>query len=242
MLFISSIMGSLVKDKKEAMSLENMQIQTDISESLNQDFMSLTEDLSRWLAAEGIRCRAYTPGLPHFSKLTLVQRQQIVENVRFYHELCQEQMNDGYKIVDSLVLTWRALNKLGLAPRSDLFTKVTDEDIIEVYAGDGRQLYRNFRFFDFCSYTMEDLQSLEWWSLYKRDEAITDKLYDIVGRIFTGEIEGTVVPDCAPHIVSETSSLEKIHMVYEPRMISPLYCNRAVSAVIAIVRAQIIKN
>jgi len=224
------------------MSLESMQIQTDISESLNQDFMSLTEDLSRWLAVEGIRCRPYTPGLPHFSVLPVAKRQDIVSAVRFYHELCQEQVNEGYKITDSLVFTWRALNKLGLVPRSDLFSKVTDEDILEVYSGDGRQLYRNFRFFDFCSYTMEELYSLEWWSLYKRDEAITEKLYEIVGRIFTGEVEGTVIPDCAPHIVSETSSSEKIHMVYEPRMISPLYHNRVVSAVIAIVRAQIIKN
>ncbi|MNL52382.1 hypothetical protein D3C87_1755490 [compost metagenome] len=64
----------------------------------------------------------------------------------------------------------------------------------------------------------------------------------MVGRMFTGEIEGTVIPDCAPHIVSETSSEEKIHMVYEPRMVSPLYANKVVEAVIAVVRAQIVKN
>ena len=177
------------------MSLESMQIQTEIADSLNQDFMSLTEDLSRWLAVEGKRCRPYTPGLPFFSQLPVHKRAEIVQAVRFYHELCQEQVNEGYKITDSLVFTWRALNKLGLVPRSDLFSKVTDDDILEVYDGEGRQLYRNFRFFDFCSYTMEELYTREWWELYKRDEDILAKLYEIVGRIFTGEIEGTVVPD-----------------------------------------------
>lgn len=233
---------SLVRNNSKIMSGENKKIQTKIAESLNQEFMSLTEELSRWLAAEGIRCQSYTPGLPHFSKLSVDKRADIVQSVRFYKELCQEQTNEGYKITDSLVLTWRALNKLGLTPRSDLFDKVTDEDIIEVYAGDGRQLYRNFKFFDFCSYTMEDLYSLEWWSLYNRDEAITAKLYAIVGRIFSGELDTTVVPDCPPHIVSETSSVEKMRMEYEPRMISPLYHNRVVTAVIAIVRAKILKS
>lgn len=223
------------------MSVKSKQVPSDNAESLNQEFMSLTEDLSRWLAVEGIKCSPYAPGLPFFSQLPIPKRQEIVRAVRFYHELCQDQFKDGYKITDSLTFTWRALNKLGLVPRSDLFSRVTDEDILEVYSSDGRQLYRNFRFFDFCSYTMEELYSLEWWSLYKRDESITEKLYAIVAKIFTGEIAETVVPDCPSHVVSETSSAGKIHMIYEPRMLSPLYHNHVATAVIAVVRAQIIK-
>lgn len=224
------------------MSSKSKWIESENPESLNQDFMSLTEDLTRWLAAEGIHCRPYVPGLPFFSQLPIPKRQEIVRAVRFYHELCQEQFKEGYKITDSLTFTWRALKKLGLVPRSDLFSKVTDEDILEVYSSDGRQLYRNFRFFDFCSYTMEELYSLEWWSLYKRDEAFTEKLFAIVGRIFNGEIEETVVPDCPAHVVSETSSVGKIQMNYELRMLSPLHHNSVASAVIAVVRAQIIRS
>lgn len=224
------------------MSSKSVRIESESAESLNQDFMSLTEDLTRWLAAEGIHCRPYAPELPFFSQLPIPKRQEIVRVVRFYHELCQEQFKEGYKITDSLTFTWRALKKLGLVPRSDLFSQVTDEDILEVYSSDGRQLYRNFRFFDFCSYTMEELYSLEWWSLYNRDEAFTEKLFAIVGRIFNGEIEETVVPDCPAHVVAETSSVGKINMNYELRMLSPLHHNHVPSAVIAVVRAQIIKS
>jgi hypothetical protein len=224
------------------MFLERTQTQMDVSVSLNHDFQSMTQDISKWLAVEGIRCRPFLPGMPYFTQLPIEKKQEIVQNVRFYHELCQEQMSEGYQIKDSLTFTWRALNRLGLVPRSDLFSNVSDGDILEVYSGDGRQLYRNFLFFDFCSYTLEELYSLEWWSLFNRDAEITGKLYDIVGRIFTGEIEGSVIPDCVPHVVSEACSEEKIHMLYEPKMISPLYRNKVAEAVIAIVRCQIIKN
>jgi hypothetical protein len=135
-------------------------------------FKKLTSTISRFLAHEGVFLAAYTEGLPHFSMLSMNEKKSVTDHLQFYHDLCSEQINEGYTLKDNPSFAWRAMSKLGLTPRSDLFSHLTNEHIVQIYSANNVQLFSNFRFFEICSYTLEELFSLEWWVLYERDPKI----------------------------------------------------------------------
>ncbi|MNJ94622.1 hypothetical protein D3C87_123240 [compost metagenome] len=206
------------------------------------DFKALAEKLCRMLESEGVLCKPYREGLPYFTKLTEYQQKEAIRNLGFYVDLCREQMLDGYKLSDNLSFTWRAFRKLNLIPRSDLFQMVSDEDVLEIYSSDSRQLYRNLRFYEHCSYSLEELYSLEWWSLFHRDEHITASLMESAAMVLNGECEGHVYPTVGTHVVRELCSEEKLANIYEPRLLSPLFCNKKVEGIFAAVRLVSVEN
>jgi hypothetical protein len=205
------------------------------SDNLN-DFMNAATELCELLKQANIQSTPYLDGLPWFSKLSYENQKSIILNLNFYISLCKEQLNEGYKLTDNLSFTWRFLRKLDMTPKSDLFNLITDEDIIEVYSKDSRQLYRNLRFFDYSSYTIEELYSLEWWVLYERDEKVMNSLYDLAAKILDGQLNGHVYPDVGPHIVRELSSAEHLVHLYEARLLSPLSRNHQIEGVLAVLK------
>lgn len=206
------------------------------------DFKALTEKLCRMFEMEGVHCKPYVEGLPHFRNMEVSEQKYVVDNLRFYVELCLEQMLDGFKLSDNLSFTWRAFRKLHFVPRSDLFNEVTDSDVLEIYSKDMCQLYRNLRFYEHCSYSLEELYCLKWWTLFQRDEKITQSLMESVTQVLSGESEGNVYPNVGPHIVQELSSEAKLVNRYEPRLLSPLFCNKKVEGLFVVMRLAVLDN
>lgn len=211
-------------------------------EVLDNEFRVLSVEIASMLAHEGKKVRPYLAGLPYFSKLPTVRKQQIVEQLRFYRELCHSQLSEGYKLKDSQSFTWRAFRRLGLVPPSDLFNHISDDDIIEVYSRDQIQLFRNFAFFDFCSYTLEELHACEWWSLFERDIEVTQKILTETHRAFDGVEDAVFVPNVPTHQLREARSPELIAMNCEIRGMAPLYRNKRVEAIIVMEKAEILRN
>lgn len=209
---------------------------------LVDEFRILTEDICAMLATGGLKRRPYKPGLPYFRKLSPERKDHVFRNLDFYRTLCSEHINEGYKIQDSKSFTWRALNKLNLVPPSDMFDKLLDEDIVEIYSSESIQLFRNFRFFEVCSYSLEELCCIEWWHLFDRDQEEAKNMVAEIGRLLKGEIRGGFAPDVRPHVTSETQSEEKLVMDYEMRWIAPLTTNKAISGYIVLEKAILLNN
>lgn len=219
------------------MEFNTLENQNSTCPQRREEFKWLTQKICALFATEGVRCQAYRPGAPHFSNLPQAKQDEVLEYLRFYLELCMGQIAAGDRLSDNLSFTWRALKRLGFVPRSDLFNHLTDEDVIEIYNSDNRQLFRNLRFFDHCSYTLEELCTLEWWTLFERDQKITMKLFEAAEKIFRGEITETIIPtDIEPHIIKETQSLECNSVLYQVRCASPLYINRRPEGLICILK------
>ena len=208
--------------------------------ALDESFKRLSKTICMLLSTEGVHIRAYRDGLPYFSKLTVQQKESVVQHLRFFHDLCLDQVGEGYKLKDSLSFTWRAFRKLGLTPPSDLFHAVTDEHIVEIYSSENVQLFRNFNFFNVCSYSLEELHSLEWWSLYRRDPKITQMMFGAAEMIFTGQIKTCFPPNLGPHVVEELSSTGKLRMEYNVDLAGPLFKNKIPQAVILLERARLL--
>jgi hypothetical protein len=217
-------------------SSENIHLQ------LNETFKVVAQKISMLLASEGLHRRAYLEGLPFFGRLSIDQKKDIVEQLSFYQDLCSEQIAEGFSLKDSPTFIWRALRSLGLTPPSDLFSTITQEDIIEIYSSENRQLFRNFNFFEYCSYSFEELHSLEWWHLFQRDGEVLRKLYEPVDLLMSGKVRESIVPNVEPHVISEISSEDRLSMQYDIRLVSPLFKNRQPAAYLVVERAQLIKN
>src|ERR1700722_7850089 len=63
-------------------------------------------------------------------------------------------------------LLYRALDRWGLKPADSISNNLEDylekEHLIEIYDQDGVQLYRNFAFFRYCSYSLLELALIDW--------------------------------------------------------------------------------
>jgi len=210
-------------------------------DTINEEFMTIALNISEMLQAEGKTVRPFVPGLPHFSKLSTDRKLHIIQQVRFYQELCQSQLSEGFKINDNFSFTWRAFGRLGLSPSKDFFSYVQGEDIIEIYSKDQIQLFRNFAFFDCCSYTLEELHSYEWWTLFERDEKHTQMILEDAAKTLSGEIRETFTPNIPVHTLREANSAENFLMNIEIRCMAPVYRNKKVDGLIVLERASFAK-
>lgn len=211
-------------------------------DTLTEQFASITRHVSAMMSWEGVVVRPFLPGMPFFSKLSLEQKQKAIEAISFYRDLCQSQIDDGYKLKDSLSLTWRCIKALNLTPRSDLFSYLTNDHVVEIYSRDHIQLFRNLKFFEICSYTLEELLSNEWWVLYHRDENITQKIFQEAQKIFSGEVKTTFEPEVPRHILREIASFDKLSMYIDIEKMSPMSRGNSVEAAIVLERCELISN
>lgn len=214
----------------------------DENQTINDEFMSIALNISEMLKEEGKTVRPFHPGLPHFSKLSTEKKLNVIQQVRFYQELCHAQIAEGFRINDNLSFTWRAFKRLGLAPSSNFFSYITQDDIVEIYSKDQIQLFRNFAFFDVCSYTLEELHTYEWWTLFARDEVHTQMIIQEAVKTLSGDVHEAFVPDIPKHALKEIASAENFSMDMEIRYMAPVYKNKQVEGLIVLERAYFKKN
>jgi hypothetical protein len=217
----------------------SVQINTDIDYELKERFKSISRQVVAFLSTGGMNVQPFRAGLPYFSLLSTLRQQEVVSQLGFFRDLCSEQVKEGYEIKDSKSFTWRALNRLGLTPSSDLFNHFQDEDIIEIYSQENVQIFRNFRYFEFCSFSLEELYSREWFHLYQRDESILPKIGEMLARLQTPEGADGFVPEIPDHIVKEIDSDENLVMDYALSWIAPLYTHKRYAGFILIEGARI---
>lgn len=125
--------------------------------------------------------------------------------------------------MSSTQLSWHALKRFSLRPPSDLFSYIADEDLVEIYTLDNLQIFRSMSFFDLCSYSLEDLYCRPWYSLFYRDEGITQQIGAEAVRAFSGQETGVFVPNVADHMLKELDSPFKHEVEIQYKVMAPLY-------------------
>ena len=82
--------------------------------------------------------------------------------------------------------TKNALKALGLSVMDEeIFNKIEDDDVIEFYSDQGIQIYRNIRFFNFCSYSLLDLAVNSWEDLYQKPASVTERLHQLFHEVLS---------------------------------------------------------
>ena len=203
-------------------ALKNLQDLTD----LNGKFRQMCLYYSDLLALEGKKVRPFrSPDLPVFSALTAEQKKSAIDFIGTALEIFEETRAEGFKLNDSPRLLWRALRKLGWTPQSDVFDRMGEKDVINIYTPQNIQIFQNLNFFDWVTLTLEDLYGAPWHAYSRREAKCAEQADQTAVELFTGILTSTVTPDIPEHYVEEIGTDEAYTIFIKIHTVSPLRQN-----------------
>jgi hypothetical protein len=191
-----------------------------------QEFTELAKETVRLAAIADCKLTPFSgPRLPLFSKLGILEQIQVIEKLKIYNEICNSALADGKSLKDSTALTWYALKKFNFIFSSELFSYIKDGNVVEIYDRDNVQIFRNFHFFDICSYTLEDLLCRSWTELFIRvNKDHTQSIINTCQQFYTKEITGvTSLSHVGTHRIIESDSPFSYNVDAVVNYLAPLY-------------------
>ncbi len=155
-------------------------------------------------------------GLPEVYKNPVLQALQ--EWVNFFG------MNSSPQTVSDKQLLWRYLGAFRLKPEADFFSLIDDETCLEVVNRAGLQTFRSLSFMAVCSYSLDQIVSVPWSQLYRRDEDITQSYIELQATITAGTLTHKDLTGLIrEHEVVEISGFDHLVTTIRPMYLSPLY-------------------
>ena len=107
--------------------------------------------------------------------------------------------------------------------------EILDEtDVIEIYDVNHIQMYRSFNFFQYCSYSFEEIFTNEWWRLFQRSVFVTNKLVEVGVNTINNQIKEIQHVNCPDHWVEEIYSKHNFGCYVRQKIIVPLLNERNV--------------
>ncbi len=189
-----------------------------------KEFRQWARQIQALAADSGVRVIPYfDPSLPYFSRLNPERQDKTLEALKVYVDVCDLALSKAGHLRSAKTMAWAALRKLGLTPSPELFHFIEDADVIEVHDAQGTQLFRNFEFFNYCSYSLEELYCFSWEQLYHRAPQVTDDLLQMVQGIYAGELKGCFPVDLPLHDINERYSPLEYVIQAQIKYASPLY-------------------
>jgi hypothetical protein len=189
-------------------------------------FVELALKIVEYAHQAGCAVRPLSYGsAPYFSAQTAEKKRDILSGMQVFVEICQLTLANGKKLDDARSLIWYGLSHLEMRFTSDLFDKITDGDIVEVYTSDNIQILRNFKFFEYTSYTIEDVYCRPWTDLFIRhDLEKASETLAVMKKMITKEISSTISLEyIGTHKIEEALSPFKYQYDYTIKYLSPLY-------------------
>jgi hypothetical protein len=181
------------------------------------------EKFSWLLARHGYQTLAYNPSaVKHFESLPETQRSAILRQFRQYASLCEAVEDAQVSFRSGPDLARYVVSGLGLNGPKSFFELLGSEDIVEVYNSDGVQIFRNFVFYEHCSYTLLEIISYPWYELLERHEAVTREIGEHIGRVL-GECNDVIPSTVRAHTMREIFSEEKRMFISQFDRFAPLF-------------------
>lgn len=206
----------------------------------DSEFVNLSDRLAKHHDTYGVRLRPYVSTyLPHFSLIPDPLKTLILTAIRENAALLDEMASAGEALNDSPRLLWRSLRRLGWVPRPDIFDKIEDGDVVELYDSSKIQVFRNLAFFNFTSLTLEEIVSFPLGVMFDIDPNATDFHIKTAERIIRQEITETERFDIGPYETREKAG-ERLRIRIHPKWISPVTHANTCVGVIAIHRPEIL--
>jgi hypothetical protein len=203
--------------------LKSEKSSSSFDEGLSIRFKKAAIKLTEIGVAAGIEIQAFdSEELPLFNALDEARQNQVASELEHTCEI----LLDAKPSVDDLSYNrraaWSEIKRSGFVIRSEVFENLKDEDIIEIWGADGRQIFRSFHALKFWSYTLEELLTYPFFELFERDASLETAYLVWFQKLLSGVVIETVALDIPSHVVREKRSKRKYSSVVTPKMVSPL--------------------
>lgn len=193
-------------------------------EALKKRFLKASYEL--YEAGKSVGCRiipATHPSLPIFSSVDFSKQLEAVQTVENMASVYTSAVKEGHAIDHPASIVWFALRRLNLLPPSDFFDKLESTDVVEVYSKEGFHLFANLRFFDLCSYSLEQIYCRPWSQLWLREQNGLEDLMAVIDKAMDPDQRGTLIFEGLNHSVRELDSPFKYFLDYTIKGIAPVW-------------------
>lgn len=200
-------------------------------------FIEISDAIAQTGAIFGIKIIPYRdPALMHFIKLKEKKKLQVLKAVYFQLEFFKAASSEGLH-PNSPQLIWRIFSKMGIIPQSDIFDKMSEEDTIEVYhTGDSTSSFKNLKFFEFVSLSIEELYTLPWMDQWEVSSKIFLMFLETQTKINLAQYKRTFSPIFHHYQLREKLGEKRTFNIHLKWM-SPIIFNGERKAIVVINRS-----
>jgi hypothetical protein len=198
-------------------------------------------DFTILASQSGVSLNPFHPDEPSpLGRLPLHTQNQVIDNFSRYLKVATGVVAEQTPLYNTQAFLWRMIRELNLRPSSDLFEQIGPNDVVEIYDHNFIQVFRNLRFMELCSYTLEDVFTHEFPELFARPNEITTVLVEHCQQVFEGRITTTQPTHVPDHELCEIWSSKRKQFSIRQGVISPLYDKtRRPVAVVATLKAEV---
>lgn len=175
----------------------------------------------------------------HFSKRSRKDQKKIIAYLDMSLVVLNECIMSGEDAFDNRVLLWRIFKRIGSAPQDDLFDKISDDDLIEIYFPDHTPLFRNLKFYREFSYTVDEALCQTWYQFCRRDLAVTLKTMRFALK-FMKDARQTKAWDIPAHYVDERGTSMEYRVLMRQKFLSGIHNDGKLTAIICTSDARVV--
>ncbi len=202
-------------------------------------FVVHSENICHLIQEEGLLFRPFSNlSLPHFSVLTDLEKRAVVSNLMSYYQICLDVRATGHSLKEIRLFTEKALQRFDFKMAPEHLALIENDHVVEIYNVKQEQIFRNFRFFEVSSYTLEDLLCRKWYHIYDRKEEDNIRFHEKVIEFFSLEEKKSMPINLGETEIKERETLERLTIHAKVEWFLPIFKDRVFSAVMLLIKAR----
>lgn len=155
------------------------------------------------------------------NKLSLKKARNVLQSLtQLLHTFttCEIKTLDPWSNREFLQLS---LKELGVTCPTDFIDTLTEDELVEAYNMEQIQIFRNMRYMEVCGYSLVEVLTYDWPTLYERSQVITNQLFKGIEAAL--KTAATVRLDIAPHYMKERMSHTRQMSQVDFQRMTPLF-------------------
>lgn len=182
---------------------------------------TLSSKLGRILADYGIEKQTRLPIQSQLESLSPEKVQSIASSLTQMLETLAEAEKQKINPRDPVHFMRLGLSRQGYFCSQEFWNTVNDEDLIEAYTVEHMQLFRNMKFMEICGYSLMEILSYDWPTLFERSQVVTTRMIELMDKCVREE--KILKMDTPAHYMKERMALTRQVVKVDFRHVAPLY-------------------
>lgn len=206
-----------------------------------REFKRSALEFCETLKLVGIKTLPFHPGKTlHFSKRSKKDQKKILAYLDISTAIFNECIMSNEDIHDNRVLLWRVFKRIGAAPQDDLFDKIHDDDLVEIYFTDHTPLFRNLKFYRDFSYTVDEALCQTWYQFCRRKLVVTLKTMRFALVFIKSGGRETKAWSIPAHYVDEKNTEKEYRVLFKQKYLSGIHSDGELKAIISTSEANVV--